>query len=155
MSFCDRHAVVTSAGTAAQRSRARRDRSRQIREMRHARHPDAYDREVGLRVRTLRLSRRMSQNDLGQSLGITFQQIQKYENGANRIAEIFEVPVAALFGASRREGRAGVDPFEGLRTPGAVQLLEAYGRIGDRVIRRAFLRFAEQVAVSAQRSSRR
>jgi transcriptional regulator with XRE-family HTH domain len=129
--------------------------------MRHARHPDAYDREVGLRVRTLRISRRMSQNDLGQSLGITFQQIQKYETGANRIgagrlqhiAEIFEVPVEALFG--RREGRAGVDPFEGLRTPGAVQLLEAYGRIGDRVIRRAFLRFAEQVAVTSQRSSRR
>jgi hypothetical protein len=51
-----------------------------------------------------------------------------------------KAPVAALFGASRREGRAGVDPFEGLRAPGAVQLLEAYGRIGDRVIRRAFLR---------------
>ena len=99
----------------------------------------------------------------GRKAGITFQQVQKYENGANRIgagrlqriAEIFEVPVAALFGASRREGRAGVDPFEGLRTPGAVQLLEAYGRIGDRMIRRAFLRFAEQVAVTAQRSSRR
>jgi transcriptional regulator with XRE-family HTH domain len=124
---------------------------------------DAYDREVGLRVRTLRLSRRMSQNDLGQSLGISLQQIQKYEHGANRIgagrlqriAEIFEVPVAALFGASRRENRAGVDPFEGLRTPGAVQPLEAYGRIGDRAIRRAFLRLAEQVAVTAQRSSRR
>jgi transcriptional regulator with XRE-family HTH domain len=128
-----------------------------------SRKADAYDREVGLRVRTLRLSRRMSQNDLGERLGITFQQVQKYENGANRIgagrlqriAEIFEVPVAALFGASRREGRGGVDPFEGLRTPGAVQLLEAYGRIGDRVIRRAFLRFAEQVALTSQRSSRR
>ena len=131
--------------------------------MRHARHPDAYDREVGLRVRSVRISRRMSQGDLGERLGITFQQVQKYEKGTNRIgagrlqhiAEIFEVPIAALFGASRREGRAGVDPFEGLRTPGAVQLLEAYGRIGDRVIRRAFLRFAEQVAVTSQRSSRR
>ena len=128
-----------------------------------SRKADAYDREVGLRVRTLRISRRMSQNDLGERLGITFQQVQKYENGVNRIgagrlqriAEIFEVPVAALFGGSRREGRAGVDPFEGLRTPGAVQLLEAYGRIGDRTIRRAFLRFAEQVAVTAQRSGRR
>jgi transcriptional regulator with XRE-family HTH domain len=127
------------------------------------RKPDTYDREVGLRMRTLRISRRMSQSDLGERLGITFQQVQKYENGANRIgagrlqriAEIFEVPVAALFGASRREGGAGVDPFEGLRTPGAVQLLETYGRIGDRAIRRAFLRFAEQVAVTAQRSSRR
>jgi transcriptional regulator with XRE-family HTH domain len=116
-----------------------------------------------LRVRTLRLSRRMSQNDVGERLGITFQQVQKYENGANRIgagrlqriAEIFEVPISALFGAQRREGRAGVDPFEGLRTPGAVQLLEAYVRIGDRTIRRAFLRFAEQVAVTSQRSSRR
>jgi transcriptional regulator with XRE-family HTH domain len=128
-----------------------------------SRKADAYDREVGLRVRSLRLSRRMSQNDLGERLGITFQQVQKYENGANRIgagrllriAEIFEVPVSALFGASGREGRARVDPFEGLRTPGAVQLLEAYGRIGDRVIRRAFLRFAEQVALTSQRSSRR
>jgi transcriptional regulator with XRE-family HTH domain len=128
-----------------------------------SRKADAYDREVGLRVRTLRISRRMSQSGLGDRLGITFQQIQKYESGSNRIgagrlqriAEIFEVPVAALFGASRREGRAGVDPFEGLRTPGAVQLLEAYGRIGDRVIRRAFLRLAEQVAVTSQRSGRR
>ena len=126
-----------------------------------SRKTDAYDREVGLRVRTLRISRRMSQSGLGDRLGITFQQIQKYESGSNRIgagrlqriAEIFEVPVAALFGASRREGRTGVDPFEGLRTPGAVQPLEAYGRIGDRVIRRAFLRFAEQVALTAQRSS--
>ena len=124
---------------------------------------NAYDREVGLRVRSVRISRRMSQGDLGERLGITFQQVQKYEKGTNRIgagrlqhiAEIFEVPVAALFGASRREGRAGVDPFEGLRTPGAVQLLEAYGRIGDRTIRRAFLRFAEQVAVTSQRSGRR
>jgi transcriptional regulator with XRE-family HTH domain len=131
--------------------------------MRHARHPDAYDREVGLRVRSVRISRRMSQGDLGERLGITFQQVQKYEKGTNRIgagrlqhiAEIFEVPIAALFGASRREGRAGVDPFEGLRTPGAVQLLEAYGRISDRTIRRAFLRFTEQVAVTSQRSSRR
>jgi transcriptional regulator with XRE-family HTH domain len=128
-----------------------------------SRKTDPYDREIALRVRTLRISRRMSQGDLGERLGITFQQVQKYEKGANRIgagrlqhiAEIFEVPVAALFGASRREGRAGVDPFEGLRTPGAVQLLEAYGRIGDRVIRRRFLRFAEQVAVTSQRSSRR
>ena len=128
-----------------------------------SRKADAYDREVGLRVRTLRISRRMPQSDLGDRLGVTFQQVQKYENGANRIgagrlqriAEVFEVPVAALFGASEREGRARVDPFEGLRTPGALQLLEAYGRIGDRVIRRAFLRLAEQVAVTSRRSSRR
>ena len=92
--------------------------------MRHARQLDAYDREVGLRVRSVRISRRMSQGDLGERLGITFQQVQKYEKGTNRIgagrlqhiAEIFEVPVATLFGTSRREGRAGVDPFEGLRT---------------------------------------
>ena len=124
---------------------------------------DPIDRHVGARIRMQRLVSGMSQTTLGDKAGITFQQIQKYENGVNRIgagrlqriAEIFEVPVAALFGASRREGRAGVDPFEGLRTPGAVQLLEAYGRIGDRTIRRAFLRFAEQVAVTSQRSSRR
>jgi len=130
--------------------------------MRGARHADAYDRAVGLRVRTLRLARRMSQADLGQRLGVTFQQVQKYENGANRIgagrlqhiAEILGVPVAALFGPPRLSLKGVVDPLEILRTIGAVQLLEAYGRIRPGRTRRAFLRFAVQVAVTSQRVGR-
>ncbi|MHB8285507.1 MAG: helix-turn-helix domain-containing protein, partial [Caulobacteraceae bacterium] len=46
--------------------------------------PDPIDIAVGLRLRTLRKSKGMSQEQLGKALGITFQQIQKYERGTNR-----------------------------------------------------------------------
>jgi len=47
--------------------------------------PDPIDKYVGSRVRGRRLGLRMSQTKLGEAIGVTFQQIQKYENGANRI----------------------------------------------------------------------
>ncbi|MGB0750185.1 MAG: helix-turn-helix domain-containing protein [Magnetospiraceae bacterium] len=47
--------------------------------------PDPIDKYVGARIRNLRVMRRISQTALGESCGVTFQQIQKYENGANRI----------------------------------------------------------------------
>ena len=66
---------------------------------------DPIDVHVGNRMRTQRLSQSMSQKELGQKLGVTFQQIQKYEKGANRIgagrlfriARILSVPVAHFF----------------------------------------------------------
>src|SRR5215813_14389623 len=48
--------------------------------------PDPRDIEVGRRVRALRMERGMSQTDLGGELGLTFQQVQKYEKGTNRIS---------------------------------------------------------------------
>jgi transcriptional regulator with XRE-family HTH domain len=66
---------------------------------------NAIDRHVGARVRMRRLMLRMSQTTLGESLGLTFQQVQKYEKGANRIsasrlqqiAHILQVPVSFFF----------------------------------------------------------
>lgn len=46
----------------------------------------AADKAIGLRLKTFRLQRKLSQTDLGKHLGVTFQQIQKYENGVNRLA---------------------------------------------------------------------
>lgn len=62
--------------------------------------------EVGKRVKYLRLRARMSLQYVGEHLGVTFQQMQKYESGYNRVAperltrmaELFHVPVAAFFG---------------------------------------------------------
>jgi transcriptional regulator with XRE-family HTH domain len=115
---------------------------------------DSRDRAVAVRIRALRLARGMTQSKLGGLLGVTFQQVQKYETGANRIgagrlqriAEIFEVPLAALFDSPplRREGAA--DPFEALRTEGAARLLQAYGGIRSATVRRAFVRLAEEMA---------
>ncbi len=72
--------------------------------------PDPIDRFVGGRIRTRRLGMRISQTKLGHSIGVTFQQIQKYESGTNRvgasnlyrIAEALGVEVAYFF-----EGLAG------------------------------------------------
>ncbi len=74
---------------------------------------DPLDVLVGKRIRTQRLARKMSQSELGKQLGITFQQIQKYESGVNRvgagrlqsIAKIFELPVERIF--RRRQRYAG------------------------------------------------
>src|SRR5713101_6226779 len=78
---------------------------------------DPNDMEIGTRVRTLRLQRGWSQTELGKALNVTFQQIQKYEKGTNRISagrlqrisEVLNVPVT-FFYSGLDEGRAGREP---------------------------------------------
>ncbi len=67
---------------------------------------DDFDQALGFRLRTIRQKRRVSQEALGAFLGITFQQVQKYESGATRMpperlakcATYFDVPVGYFFG---------------------------------------------------------
>src|SRR5438094_2862806 len=67
--------------------------------------PDARDIDVGRRIRSQRLVCRMSQTELANNLGVTFQQVQKYEKGVNRvgagrlsrIADVLNVPVSFFF----------------------------------------------------------
>ena len=67
--------------------------------------PNPVDRHVGGRVRMRRMMLAMSQEKLGESLGLTFQQVQKYEKGTNRIgasrlqqiSQILQVPVSFFF----------------------------------------------------------
>ena len=58
--------------------------------------PDPIDRHVGARVKARRTGLGISQADLGKALGVTFQQVQKYENGANRIgaSNLFRIATA-------------------------------------------------------------
>lgn len=73
------------------------------------------DRLVGQKVRLLRLSRGLSQTSLASEIGVSFQQLQKYENGANRIsasklyliAGALEVPVASFFEEAAEPPDAG------------------------------------------------
>src|SRR5947207_13027055 len=77
--------------------------------------PNPTDKHVGTRVRMRRKMLGMSQEKLGDSLGLTFQQIQKYEKGTNRIASsrlqqishILQVPVAFLFEGAPSAQMAG------------------------------------------------
>src|SRR4051794_20740606 len=79
--------------------------------------PDAVDALVGRNIRAQRVARRVSQTALGQRLGVTFQQVQKYEQGTNRvgagrliaIARALDVPVMTLLHGAG-DGRPGVPP---------------------------------------------
>jgi transcriptional regulator with XRE-family HTH domain len=120
--------------------------------------PNPIDIHVGSRVRLRRNMLGMSQEKLGESLGITFQQIQKYEKGANRvaagrlqrIAEVLHVPITFLYSGSERKPRAEEDSVEVglsfLETAGAVRLVRAYSRIEDRRMRRALVELTERIA---------
>jgi transcriptional regulator with XRE-family HTH domain len=119
---------------------------------------DPIDAEVAKRVRALRLQRGLSQTELSDALGVTFQQVQKYERGANRIsagrlfriAKVLDVPVAFFFAdVDGRGNEAQAHPpavdFDFLQTSGAMRLIRAYSRIEDRGIRLTLMRLAESL----------
>ena len=88
------------------------------------------DRQIGLTIRRLRQGKRMSQTALAERASVTFQQIQKYEKGVNRvsagrlvqIAAALDVTVADLFGNDAAEGPAGLSRE-------AMKLAVAYDRL--------------------------
>jgi transcriptional regulator with XRE-family HTH domain len=125
-----------------------------------AKSPDHIDIEVGQRIRIYRKTRGLSQTVLADQLGVTFQQVQKYENGRNRIgagrltrvAQVLDVPVAALLGVSDttkiKSSKRGKDssPLKLLTVSGALRLLRSYERINDRKIRRSIIDLVENIA---------
>src|ERR1700730_8584036 len=96
---------------------------------------DPRDAEIARRVRALRLQRGLSQGELGSALGVTFQQVQKYESGSNRIsagrlyriAEVLDAPIP-FFYASDEGRRSDTEPLGGsesdfLQTSTAMRLM--------------------------------
>jgi transcriptional regulator with XRE-family HTH domain len=127
--------------------------------------PNPIDKHVGSRVRMRRMMLGMSQEKLGNALGLTFQQVQKYEKGTNRIgasrlqqiSHILQVPVSFFFegapsvgGAARVEGMseapspAYVSDF--LATSDGLALTKAFMRISDSKLRRRIVDLVEQIA---------
>jgi transcriptional regulator with XRE-family HTH domain len=125
--------------------------------------PNPIDKHVGGRVRMRRMLLAMSQEKLGAALGVTFQQVQKYERGTNRIgasrlqllAKVLDVPVEFFFdGAPQVDG--GSEGFaehpdnayvvDFLSTTEGVQLMRSFVRIADPKVRRRFLALVESVA---------
>src|SRR5205085_9600728 len=131
--------------------------------------PNPIDRHVGSRVRMRRMMLAMSQEKLGDALGLTFQQVQKYEKGANRIgasrlqqiSHILQVPVAFFFeGAPSLPGQqtdgmgeapspAYVSDF--LATSEGLALTKAFMRIKDPKLRRRIVDLVEQMVGDAER----
>jgi transcriptional regulator with XRE-family HTH domain len=122
--------------------------------------PDPVDVEVGQRIRIQRLQSGLSQTSLAEQLGVTFQQVQKYEKGVNRvgagrltkIAKVLGVPVSSFFGAhdtgstERTERGAASSPLKLLTVPGALRLLRAYAQLNDGKMRRSIVELVENVA---------
>jgi transcriptional regulator with XRE-family HTH domain len=119
---------------------------------------DPLDILVGKRIRTQRLVRKMSQSELGKQLGITFQQIQKYESGVNRvgagrlqtIAKIFDLPVSVFFGEDNAtldaSDTANETVLNFLNTARAVKLVKDFSRIKDPAIQQAVVALVEKIA---------
>ena len=125
--------------------------------------PNPIDKHVGSRVRMRRMMINMSQEKLGESLGITFQQIQKYEKGTNRIgasrlqniSSVLGVPVAFFFdgapssgvtvsGLAEEASPAYVADF--LATSEGLALTRAFTRISDPKVRRRIVDLVETLA---------
>lgn len=120
---------------------------------------DAVDILVGRNIRILRQDRGMSQTELGRQIDVTFQQVQKYENGTNRvgsgrlfkIATILGVPITAFFeGANQTENEsAGPSPVAMLAEPYVLRLLQAFCVLDDMDLRRSIVELTEHMAVDA------
>jgi transcriptional regulator with XRE-family HTH domain len=125
--------------------------------------PNPIDKHVGSRVRMRRMMLAMSQEKLGDALGLTFQQVQKYEKGTNRIgasrlqqiSHILQVPVAFFFeGAPNLHGTtegmkdapspAYVSDF--LATSEGLSLTKAFMRIKEPKLRRRIVDLVEEIA---------
>lgn len=127
--------------------------------------PNPIDKHVGARVRMRRMMLSMSQEKLGDALGLTFQQVQKYEKGTNRIgasrlqliANILSVPVAFFFeGAPQGNGHAspGVAPSPAyvsdfLASSDGLALTKAFMRIKSAKLRRRIVDLVEHIPEAA------
>lgn len=113
---------------------------------------------VGQKLRELRMLAGLSQSDVAGALGLTFQQLQKYERGFNRVSasrlfklsQFFRVPVSVFFdgingaGADDRDG--GAENSDGLRSREALMLARYFQNIKDPSIRGAIRELAERCA---------
>ena len=134
-----------------------------IKKMMAKKAPNPTDKHVGARVRMRRMMLGMSQEKLGDALGLTFQQVQKYEKGANRIgasrlqqiSNILQVPVSFFFegapsapgahhdGLSEAPSPAYVSDF--LATSDGLALTKAFMNIKSAKLRRRIVDLVEQI----------
>jgi transcriptional regulator with XRE-family HTH domain len=116
----------------------------------------AEDIEIGRKIRALRLERGLSQSGLAGGIDLTFQQVQKYEKGTNRvsagrlqrIADMLNTPVTVFYAGMGAKPKKKGDRNAGLafvQTKSAVRLLRAYADISSRTTKYALVVLAESL----------
>ena len=129
------------------------------------RSPNPIDIHVGTRVRLRRQVMKMSQEKLGDQLGVTFQQVQKYERGANRVgasrlwkmSQVLDVPVGFFYDGLEEMGGspefAADDQlpvvYEFINSTDGVNLAKAVSQIKNKAVRRQILELARSLAKDA------
>ena len=134
--------------------------------------PSSTDVHVGARVRMRRMMLSMSQEKLGDALGLTFQQVQKYEKGTNRISasklqeisQILQVPVSFFFEGvpeidGRRLGKSTGAPSpaymsEFMASREGLALATAFSQINDAKLRSGIVNLVEQIASTNPKAPR-
>jgi transcriptional regulator with XRE-family HTH domain len=110
--------------------------------------------EMGKKIRLRRVEQHISQSELGEKLGVSFQQVQKYEKGINRvvasrlqqIATALDVPVTFFYGG---DGKAReVESLLFLDSAFSLRLLRAYSKIKDQTVQRQMVSLMEAVAAN-------
>jgi transcriptional regulator with XRE-family HTH domain len=126
------------------------------------RSPSTVDVAVGRNVRSWRIARGLSQTQLGSRLGVSYQQVQKYETGGGRIATgrlvkiaaVLGVPISALF-----EGTGRADPSQSLLAllsdSRSFRLARAFAAIKHRRARLSLVNLVENIAAAESAKRRR
>ena len=123
----------------------------------HGDQPDPVDVAVGARIRLRRKQLGISQSMLADAIGVTFQQVQKYERGANRVsastiakvAPALKCKVSDLFGETEGDDAAPAgdrELFAVLKTPGATDMLQAYAGVRSSDARTALINLARSIS---------
>ena len=120
-----------------------------------------YDHELGKRIRLRRVEQKLSQSDLADRLGVSFQQVQKYEKGVNRvgasrlqqIATALDVPVTFFFdddglGKRASDGKREVESLLFIDSAVSLRLLRAYASVKNQTVQRQFVSLIESIAAS-------
>jgi transcriptional regulator with XRE-family HTH domain len=110
------------------------------------------DIEMGKKIRLRRVEQRISQSDLGEKLGVSFQQVQKYEKGVNRvgasrlqqIATALDVPVTFFYDSDNKTRE--VESLLFLDSAFSLRLLRAYSRIKSQAVQRQLVTLMESIA---------
>ncbi|SEQ09856.1 Transcriptional regulator, contains XRE-family HTH domain [Faunimonas pinastri] len=121
-----------------------------------ARQPNSVDAYVGSRIRARRRVLDLTQEAIGDKVGVTFQQIQKYETGTNRVgasrlaqlAQVMDVPISYFF-PDAEEG-AAAEALDALPADDMASLCRAFSSIDDPSLRREILSFVETLSASRQ-----
>lgn len=113
-----------------------------------------FDKIIGRNIRIQRIANGITQADLGDAVGITFQQVQKYERGANRIgggrlyeiASFLDVPIGNFFADIQlRPARKSTNVLDLMTDPQSIRIVQAFAKISQPGIRLALVNLIEDI----------